>query len=185
MNAIDYAGLHSATLSELASAYANKSAVSKANADSNKDAGSSVTKLLKVYAIETSKDADVSVDTARAAMQYALRGLGVKDGTVKASGNHFAGFRKMLSEGIQQKAWDEATTATAQLAVASEEVKAKNEAIKEWKDHTAKWDAVKWNEFLIEQGVRTAAGETVEGETEAEVTPTEASAMEAEVRNAA
>lgn len=156
MNPIELSGKYYEKLAELASALNQKAADSKAAGDTSKSNSKSITALLKDFAKVTLADG-IPADQARTAMNFALTGLGVKEGTRKASGNHFAGFRAMLeSEHVDGKAFDEATTKTAQDFIASDEVKAKNAAKKEWAEHVKDWTSDQWASFLIERGVRTA-----------------------------
>lgn len=166
LNPIELSGKYYERLAEIASALNQKAADSKEASEKGKANTKSVTQMLKDFASQTKADG-IPADQARTAMNFALTGLGVKEGTRKASGNHFAGFRAMLdSEQVDAKAFAEATTKTAQDFIASDEVKAKTAAKKDWAEHTKDWTADQWHAFLIERGIRTeAAAEVSEDET--------------------
>lgn len=144
------------------------SQLNKKDADASlaKEAGDTgkktVTAALKKYAEHTHADG-VAVEVARGILRVALTMNGVKEGTIKASGNHLAGFRAMLVRGVKGSEWNEATAADAQSEIASDESKAKSAAKKEWNDHTSKWTSVQWHDFLVAQGVRKVPESTGEG----------------------
>lgn len=155
-------------LSVLASQLNKKDADSAIASDAGAKSKSTVTAALKTYAEHTAADG-IDVEVARGILRVALTINGVKEGTIKASGNHYAGFRAMLGRGVKGSEWNEATVADAQSEIASDESKAKATAKKEWSTHTAKWSAADWNKFLIEQGVRQLPAEgTSEGVSEGE-----------------
>lgn len=169
MNPIELSGKYYERLAELAGALNQKAADSKSASETGKANTKSVTQLLKDFAKQTKADG-VPADQARTAMNFALTGLGVKEGTRKASGNHFAGFRAMLdSDAIDEKAFNEATVKTAQDFIASDEVKAKNAAKKEWAEHVKDWTADQWHTFLMERGIRTEAAADVSDDEESDI----------------
>lgn len=148
------------TLFELASALNQKATDGEQAREAGKAVTNTVTAKLKEFALITAKDG-VPVEAARAALNIALTGFMVKEGTRKASGNHFAGFRAMLaSDKVDAVAFKKATVREAQDFIASDESKAKNAAKREWQQHTKDWTAVQWHTFLLEQGVR------IEGQTD-------------------
>lgn len=89
------------------------------------DARKGVTAATKAYAV-ASAEAGVSLEHGRWILKAVLEQAEVKAGTIKANGNHFTGFRAILSDiaeataagQVPALAWDEATQKDAQARVA-------------------------------------------------------------------
>lgn len=89
------------------------------------EAGASVSTALRAYAAATHADGD-DAEEAREALTAMLLAGKVKPGTVKGSGNHFAGFRAMLADGLNIETGKDGkpyTAADAQNYIASDDVK--------------------------------------------------------------
>lgn len=168
LDQFDVAQQYKAILIPLAAALNKKANDGDTIKKVNEGNATSITSQLKEYATATDNDG-IDVETARAALALMLTSGGVKEGTRKASGNHFAGFRAMLSDTeVTPEAFQKATVRDAQLFIASEESKAKAEAKKEWQTYTKDWSSEQWNTFLMAQGVRhakTASESEGEGES--------------------
>lgn len=95
-----------------------------------KDAKESVTDAVKEFA-KVSHDEGLPVDAGRRLMASQFMLAEKVAGSVKAYGNHFAGFRLILQDidnGDADKAWSEVTQKDAQNRTASSDVKLLNAA---------------------------------------------------------
>lgn len=146
MNALQVMNAHSDRISAIAETIlTNKAAQAEASAASGERA-KSLAGELRGYVRETA-EGDVSVADGFAGLVAGLTALGVPKGTVKASGNHYKGYRKLLSEGVNI---DEVSTAGAQEAIASDDVKAVKAAKAALATHAkeAKWGGADWLNLL-------------------------------------
>ena len=176
MNAIQFANNYSAQLTALAAAYTDNKAAQAAAGDASKERTESLTQQLKDFATLTHID-DVDTAVSRQGLTFALNALEVPKGSVKACGNHFAGYRAMLNDEVDI---DGKSNKDAQDYVASDEVKAKAAAKKLFGKHTQKWTAAQWEGLLIREDVagrvKIITGAEAEQASEAET---------AEIREAA
>lgn len=148
-----------ALIAEAMQAAANVKAANKETADA---AGSTLVSRVKDYANVTAADG-VEVEIGRKALQLGLTGLEAPAGSVKASGNHYAGFRKLIS---LNKDISTLSTRDAQEAIESDEVKAVKAAKKALNDYAKanKWTSKDWNALLEMGGI---TGGTVEDDATA------------------
>lgn len=139
-------------------------AANAANKEANDGRATTTVQLLRDYATVTAGDG-VPVEEARKALQTMLTGFDVKAGSVKASGNQFAGFRKLLADGVNIA---DKSAKDAQDAVASDDTKAMTAVREAFKAHTKGWKLAEWQAFGAREGFFTvpAAVEATEGEVE-------------------
>lgn len=152
MNPIQFAHTYSEPLVQLAAAFNASKDASKAAAEANGERSKSLTQQIKDFATLTYIDGVPTAD-ARAGLTYALTAFEVAKGSVKASGNHFAGYRAMLADDIDI---DAKSNKDAQAYIESADVKAKNEARKAFAKHTQKWTATQWLALLAREGISTS-----------------------------
>lgn len=150
MNAIQFATNYAEQLTAIAAAFDASKDASKAASDANAERSKSLTQQIKDFATLTFID-EVPVTEARAGLTYALTAFEVAKGSVKASGNHFAGYRAMLADEIDI---DAKSNKDAQAYIESADVKAKNEARKAFAKHSAKWTATQWLALLAREGIK-------------------------------
>lgn len=152
MNAIQFATAYAEQLTALAAAFNASKDASKVASEANKERGKSLTQQVKDFATLTYIDG-IPADEARAGLTYALNAFEVPKGSVKASGNHFAGYRAMLADEVDI---DAKSNKDAQAYIESADVKAKNECRKAFGKHTQKWTATQWAALLVREGISTS-----------------------------
>ena len=114
-----------ALLAPLAAPIAQAMAATGAASQVASDARNGITASTKAYAV-ASAEAGIEVATGREVLRMVLTQAEVKAGSIKANGNHFAGFRAILEDIAAATAageapaiaWDEATQKDAQARVA-------------------------------------------------------------------
>ena len=144
MNVFDFYQRYQDQLATIAETMAaNKAAQSVASEAASERKDSLVGKV-RDFAKLTHED-NVPVKEARELFQGALKILKAPEGSVKASGNHFAGYRILLAEG---KDISNTSSAEAQEAAASPETRAIKQAKREFNKVTKKWTAEQWQELL-------------------------------------
>lgn len=160
------AGKYNDLIASIGEAMAANKAAQAARTEVAREETATLTSRVKDYATATATDG-VKVEDARQALTGALTMMGAPSGSVKASGNHFAGFRQLLAEG---KDISTLSTKHAQDAIASDEVKAlkaaKDALAKYAKEH--KWTSAEWVAMLQREGIVTAAAEADADESEVE-----------------
>lgn len=150
-------------------------AANAANKEANDGRTTTTVQLLRDYATITAADG-VPVEESRKALQTMLTGFDVKAGSVKASGNQFAGFRQLLADGVNIA---DKSAKDAQDAVASDDTKAMTAVREAFKAHTKGWKLADWQAFGAREGFYTVpaaveAGDLEDGEAEAIVAEAQA-----------
>lgn len=165
-NVLELQNTYRVQIAEIAEAMAAAAAVKATSTDNNNAAGVTLTSRVKAFATITAEAGD-DAEEARRALTGNLTTLEMPKGSIKASGNHFAGFRKLIDEG---KDIAPLSTKDAQEAIASDEVKAikaaKSALNKYAKDN--KWKAADWLAMLEREGIVTGGADADESEVEAE-----------------
>ena len=148
MNVFDFYQRYQDQLATIAETMAaNKAAQSVASEAASERKDSLVGKV-RDFAKLTHEDS-VPVKEARELFQDALKLLKAPEGSVKASGNHFAGYRILLAEGEDIS---NVSSAAAQDAAASPETRAIKKAKQAFNKVTKKWTAEQWQELLAMYG---------------------------------
>lgn len=154
-NVLELQNTYRAELAQIAEAMAAAAAVKATGGEANSAATGTLVSRVKAFATLT-HEAGADGEEARRALTGTLTTLEMPKGSVKASGNHFAGFRKLIDEG---KDIAPLSTKDAQEAVESDEVKAikaaKSALNKYAKDQ--KWKSADWNAALELIGVTVGA----------------------------
>lgn len=148
MNVATLIQTHAALFAAIAANLNATTAANAANKEANDGRATTTVQLLRDYATVTAADG-VPVEDARKAMQTMLTGFDVKAGSVKASGNQFAGFRALLADGVNIA---DKSAKDAQDAVASDDTKRLNAVKDAWKAHTKGWKLDQWLAFGAEVG---------------------------------
>lgn len=162
MNVFEFYQAYPQQLADIASMMTEVRAAQAAASEAAKDRNDSLTSRVRGMAQQTHNDG-IPVEQARSLFTAALKSLHAPEGSVKASGNHFAGYRILLAEG---KDISNASTAEAQEAAASPEVRALKQAKREFNKLTKKWTLADWQNLLEMYGETTTVAGTADAEIE-------------------
>jgi hypothetical protein len=156
MNALQVMTAYAEQIGRIGEVMAANKAASTDATDASKERNGTLADALRAYVRQTAEDG-VSVDDGSAGLTAGLTALEMPKGTVKASGNHYRGFRKLLELGQDI---DTLSTREAQAAVESDEVKAAKAAKGALSTYAKeqKWQAADWLLALDTLGVPRPEG---------------------------
>lgn len=170
-NQVEFLTKYGKEVAAIAAAIAQKKAQADTNSEAMKSPTESLTAQLRAFATKTAEDG-VSVEDGREGLRFALTAFKCPTGSVKASGNHYAGYRKLLADGvnIETKSVAEAQKAIESNAVtvARDVKKALNAYAKEHKWGADEWLAFAKREGLALDTVSREDAESIEDEVEAQ-----------------
>lgn len=182
MNAMKLAMQYADQIAAIAEAMVRKDEASKSASEASKANTSTLTDMVRDFAVQTAADG-IPAEDGRKALIFGLTGLEAPKGSVKASGNHFAGYRAMIADGVEVA---DKSVKDAQAYIASDDVKAINAIKAAWAEARKAanggkgWKLADWQAFAEREGIKLTTA-TIETR---EVTDDEADAIHAEARAA-